>query len=137
MLTSTHIALAPAETTSPLVLPFSLPIVALFDLQVQDFNKPAITESHMADNQPNTRHSKLKPNPFKSHRTFSLLWSAIRPLQEYLDQPTRNQTQGTLPTLAPNIAAFSIGEMHSGPACSCSCDLCAFGRDRCCYIKKD
>ena len=88
-----------------------LPIVASLDLQVQDFNKPVfllpLVELQMA----NTRRSKLKPWKTKpiqatSDPQFALVrnWSFAR---ERLDQPKRNQTQGTSPALVPNIASTS------------------------------
>jgi len=68
---------------------------------------PALVESHMA----NTRRSKLKPWKTKpiqatSDPQFALVrnWSFAR---ERLDQPKRNQTQGTSPALVPNIASTS------------------------------
>jgi len=63
---------------------------------------PALVELHMA----NTRRSKLKPWKTKpiqatSDPQFALVrnWSFAR---ERLDQPKRNQTQGTSPALVPN-----------------------------------
>ena len=60
----------------------------------------------------NTRHSKLKPWKTKpiqvtSDSQFGLVRNSSLG-RERVDQPKRNQTQGTSPALAPNIASTSV-----------------------------
>jgi len=96
------------------LLPYSRPASARFQ---QTCISPAITESHMTDNQPNTRHPKLKPWKTKliqvtSDPQFTLVCNSSR---ECLDQVTRNQTQGSPPTLTPNITSTLVRSTDIAP----------------------
>ena len=86
--------------------PFSLPIVAALDLQVQDSNKPVFLlpspTSHSWPILVAPSSNLGKPNPFKSHQTLSLVWYAIRPLGErVLINQKETRLKGHPPLLRP------------------------------------